>query len=146
MPGKILPTPQIIELCKKLNRPIVLLGGKGDNDRGDEIVNAVGENVCNACGKFSLQQSASLVEQSQALITHDTGLMHIGAALKKRVISLWLATTPQIGFAPWLPGEGSQMVEANCKKRPTSKLGNRGYEDGCVFNIDLNSVVNAVNS
>jgi len=60
------------------------------------------------------------------------------------VISLWFATTPQLGFAPWQPGEGSQMIEAECKKRPTSKLGNRGYVDGCVFNIDLQDVFNAL--
>jgi len=72
--------------------------------------------------------------------------MHIASALNKKVVSLWFATTPQIGFAPWQPGEGSVMIEADCKKRPTSKLGNRGFEDGCVFNIDLDAVAKAVNT
>ena len=72
--------------------------------------------------------------------------MHIAAALNKRLISLWFATTPEIGMSPWRPGEGSEMVEADCKKRPTSKLGNRGYKDGCVFNIDLHRVAELVNA
>jgi hypothetical protein len=38
------------------------------------------------------------------------------------------------------------MIEADCKKRPTSKLGNRGFEDGCVFNIDLDAVAKEVNT
>lgn len=146
MAGKILPTKKIIELCEKINRPIVLLGGKEDAARGFEISLATDKHVWNTCGKLTLHQSTSFVKQSECLITHDTGLMHIGAALKKRVISLWFATTPQLGFAPWQPGEGSIMLEADCKKRPTSKLGNRGFEDRCVFNLDLDRVAELVNN
>lgn len=138
--GKILPTEKIIALCSKARKPIVLLGGPEDAERGGHI-ESMCKNTFNACGKFSLHQSASILQQSEAVIAHDTGLMHIAAALKKKVVSLWFATTPEIGMSPWRPGEGSVMVEANCKKRPTSKLGNRGYEDGCVFNIDLERIV-----
>lgn len=145
MPGKILPTEKIIALCQKINAPILLLGGSEDADRGQAIADQVGPSVWNGCGQFNLNQSASLIDQAKCVISHDTGLMHIAAALKKKVISLWFATTPQIGFAPWMPGEGSVMIEADCKKRPTSKLGNRGYEDGCVFNINLDSIAEAVN-
>jgi ADP-heptose:LPS heptosyltransferase len=70
--------------------------------------------------------------------------MHIASALKKKVISLWFATSPEIGFAPWMPGEGSVIIEADSKKRPTSKLGNRGYRDGSVFNVDLDRIAQAV--
>ena len=146
MAGKILPTRKIIELCEKINRPIVLLGGKDDAAQGFEISQATDKHVWNTCGKLSLHQSASFIRQSDLVITHDTGLMHIAAAFKKRVISLWFATTPQLGFAPWKPGEGSQMIEADCKTRPTSKLGNRGYEDGCVFNVDLDTIAELVNA
>ncbi|MCO4805415.1 MAG: glycosyltransferase family 9 protein [Flavobacteriales bacterium] len=138
--GKILPTRMIIELCREIKKPIVLLGGPEDKGRGEEIAAAVGESVWNSCGSFSLNKSASLLSLASCVITHDTGLMHIASALKKKVISLWLATTPEIGFAPWQPGEGSVMIEADCKKRPTSKLGNRGFEDGCVYNIDLQKI------
>ncbi len=143
-PGKILPTDKIISLCLKINKPIVLLGGKEDVERGEEIAKLVGSNIWNACGKFNLNQSASLLEQAECVIAHDTGLMHIASALKKKVISLWFATTPEIGFCPWKPGDGSVMIEADCDKRPTSKLGNRGYKNGCVFNIDLERIAKAV--
>lgn len=142
--GKILPTEQAIMLCQMINKPIVLLGGPEDKERGGIIQKAVGNLVWNACGAFSLYGSASLVEKSEAVITHDTGLMHIASALHKKVVSLWFATTPQIGFAPWQPGEGSAMIEASCRKRPTSKLGNRGFKDGCVFNINLEEIKSAV--
>ncbi|NQV51629.1 MAG: glycosyltransferase family 9 protein [Flavobacteriales bacterium] len=144
MMGKILPSQQMIELCTRISIPIVLLGGVEDRECGDQVVKACGDRVFNACGAFSLHQSASLMQQAQKVISHDTGLMHIATALGRPVISLWFATTPALGFSPWQAVEGSRMIEADCPKRPTSKLGNRGYEDGCVFNLDLESVVRAV--
>jgi ADP-heptose:LPS heptosyltransferase len=146
MLGKILPEDKIISLCAKIEKPIVLLGGPEDAERAERISAANATKVFNACGKFNLNQSTSILAQADVVLTHDTGLMHIASALKKKVVSLWFSTTPQIGFAPWQPGEGSVMIEADCKKRPTSKLGNRGFEDGCVFNIDLDAVAKAVNT
>lgn len=146
MKGKILPSTQITRLCHRLRLPVVLLGGPEDRSEGDKVKAALGDQVFNACGAFSLHQSASLLEGAERVITHDTGLMHIAVALKKPLVSLWLATTPELGFAPWQPSAPSVMIEAKCSKRPTSKLGNRGYKDGCVFNIDLDEVVAAVNA
>ncbi|MEX2595990.1 MAG: glycosyltransferase family 9 protein [Salibacteraceae bacterium] len=140
MKGKILPTDKMIRLCEKIKSPMILLGGVEDRERADEVVKVCGNRVFNACGAFSLNQSASIIERAEKVISHDTGLMHIAAALKKPLISLWFSTTPEIGFAPWQPGNGSVIIEANCKKRPTSKLGNRGFKDGCVFNVDLDEI------
>lgn len=143
--GKILPVEKAIELIKQINKPVALLGGKSDFERGEIIAKACGAKVWNTCGLYSLQQSASLIELSETLITHDTGLMHIASALNKKVVSLWFATTPELGFDPWRPGAGSVMIEADCDSRPTSKLGNRGYENECVFNIDLAEIARVVN-
>ena len=139
-PGKVLPTEKIVELCGLINQPIVLLGGKEDVEAGEAAAKAHPKHVYNACGKYSIMGSASLLDQANCVIAHDTGLMHIAAALGKKVVSMWFATTPEIGMSPWRPGAGSVMVEAKSKNRPTSKLGNRGWKDGRVFNIDLKQV------
>ncbi len=89
-----------------------------------EITAKLGAKVYNACGKYNLNQSASLVEQAQRIITHDTGLMHVAAAFKKPITSVWGNTIPEFGMYPYLPGEGSKMVEVpNLRCRPCSKLG-----------------------
>jgi len=66
---------------------VLLLGDKNDAIVAQKVVTAVGDNIYNACGKYNLNQSASFVKQAELVITHDTGLMHIAAALKKRIIS-----------------------------------------------------------
>jgi heptosyltransferase-2 len=145
MQGKILPTDKIIALCKKIKAPVVLLGGAEDRERGNEVKLALEAQVFNACGVFTLAQSALIAKQSKAIITHDTGMMHIATALGCKVISIWLATTPALGFAPWQPKNESIIIEADCNKRPTSKLGNRGYKSGCVFNVDLDKIADTTN-
>ncbi len=121
---KQLPTEKIISICKKINQPIVLLGGKEDAERAELIKNALGSVIYNACGKYNLNQSASLIKQATKIISHDTGLMHIAAAFKKEIVSVWGNTVPAFGFTPYLPDTRSKIVEVkNLSCRPCSKIG-----------------------
>jgi len=80
---KKLPVHKLKELCSQINHPIILLGGKEDKAAGDMIAAVDNIKIYNACGKFNLNESADLIRQSRLVITHDTGLMHIAAALQK---------------------------------------------------------------
>ena len=123
---KFYPEERIFEVCKKIKKPVILLGGKEDFDKGERISNSIGGRVFNACGKFNINQSASLVEQADKIITNDTGLMHIAAAFRKEIISLWGNTIPEFGMYPYFPGDEkeSHIFEVkNLSCRPCSKLG-----------------------
>ncbi len=121
---KKLPDEKIISICKKINKPIALLGDKHDSIVAEKVVGVLGNNIFNACGKYNLNQSASLVKQAKLVISHDTGLMHIAAAFKKKVISVWGNTIPEFGMFQYLAGEGSEIVEIKeLKCRPCTKIG-----------------------
>ncbi|MGZ4048338.1 MAG: glycosyltransferase family 9 protein [Bacteroidia bacterium] len=139
---KQLPIEKIISICKKINKPIILLGGKEDLERATQIEKAVGANIYNACGKYNLNQSASLVKQATKIISHDTGLMHVAAAFKKEIISVWGNTVPAFGFSPYLPAPESKIVEVkNLSCRPCSKIGYDKCPKGhfkCMMEIDEN--------
>jgi ADP-heptose:LPS heptosyltransferase len=137
---KKLPVERMIELCDKINKPIVLLGGKEDFDNGEKVRQFFEKTpesqsfekglkelnkkttIYNACGKFNLNQSASLVKQARYVFTHDTGLMHIAAAFRKEIFSIWGNTIPLFGMYPYRTRftvlENNKL---NC--RPCSKLG-----------------------
>ncbi|WP_118974505.1 glycosyltransferase family 9 protein [Taibaiella koreensis] len=89
---------EFVALCPY---PLILLGGPEDRDAGNEIVAADPAKVYNACGKFNLNESADLVKRAKVVVSNDTGLMHIAAAFKKPVVSLWGNTTPEMGMFPY---------------------------------------------
>ncbi|AKD03336.1 glycosyltransferase family 9 protein [Pontibacter korlensis] len=124
---KRLPTPRIIELCERLQQPVILLGGKEDAATGEEIAAHFAENpqatiIYNACGKYNLNGSASLVKQAEKVVSHDTGLMHIAAAFRKDIISVWGNTIPEFGMYPFRTKYKVLEVHGlSC--RPCSKIG-----------------------
>lgn len=121
---KQLPKEKLIAIINKLQQPVVLLGGPEDKERASNIVEACGALIFNGCGRYNLNQSASLIKQASRVIAHDTGLMHIAAAFKKRIYSVWGNTVPALGMTPYLPGEGSKIVEVkDLSCRPCSKIG-----------------------
>ncbi|NID12316.1 glycosyltransferase family 9 protein [Fibrivirga algicola] len=120
---KKLPVDRMIELCRKIDYPVVLLGGKEDQPAGETIETALGSGlIYNACGRYNLNQSASLVQGARLVFTHDTGLMHIAAALRKKVYSIWGNTTPAFGMYPYkTPYVVLEKNGLDC--RPCSKIG-----------------------
>ena len=147
---KRFPIHKIIAICNKINLPIYLLGGKDDEDNGDEISKQTNGNVVNLCGKLSLHQSAYVVKNSQLLITNDTGLMHIGAAFQKRIISLWGNTTPAFGMYPYYGNSEVKQTmfennNINCK--PCSKIGFNSCPKKhfkCMEDLDVKNIINEV--
>ena len=121
---KQLPMNKLVALCDLISKPIILLGGKEDIVTGDAVAGHTKGIVYNACGKFSINQSASLVQQARLVISHDTGLMHIAAAFKKKIISLWGNTIPEFGMFPYFPDENSRIIQVEgLTCRPCSKIG-----------------------
>ncbi|HEX7906428.1 MAG TPA: glycosyltransferase family 9 protein [Chitinophagaceae bacterium] len=144
------------EFCKAMDHPLILLGGKEDAERGKEIASLDDVKIYNACGKFSINESADLVKKAKAVVTNDTGLMHIAAAFKRPVISLWGNTVPSFGMYPYY---GDNFLAMQQKKpyqiieirklwcRPCSKIGYDKCPLGhfkCMEKITADAVIKAV--
>ena len=150
---KKLPVEKIISITKKINFPVVLMGGKEDVAAGEKILSgAQSPNLFNACGKFSLNESAALIKQAAKVITHDTGLMHIAAAFKKEVISVWGNTVPEFGMYPYYGNfevKNYKSEVANLTCRPCSKIGFDKCPKGhfrCMKEQDENGIVMQTNA
>jgi ADP-heptose:LPS heptosyltransferase len=148
---KRLPADKIIALCEKINQPIVLMGGKEDLATGEQVTEYFRHRVpnhqqqttvYNACGQFSLNQSASLIKQSRMVFSHDTGLMHIAAAFQKKIFSIWGNTIPEFGMYPYQT-EFVVLERRGLPCRPCSKIGYRQCPQGhfkCMREIDFSQV------
>lgn len=123
---KKLPVHKLQELCRQINHPIILLGGPEDRSKGELIASIDPVKIYNSCGKFNLNESADLVRRAKKIITHDTGLMHIAAALQKPIVSVWGNTVPSFGMTPYYgsrPQPHSLFGIKGLFCRPCSKIG-----------------------
>ena len=120
---KKLPLPKMIELCQTIQLPLVLIGGKEDAVISEQLsVISKTAPIFDTCGKCNLNQSASIIKNASIVYTHDTGMMHVAAALKKKVISIWGNTVPAFGMYPYQTDfEVIEHPDLHC--RPCSKIG-----------------------
>lgn len=142
------PNEKVRALCQSLSRPVVLIGGPEDISAGEMICAGL-TNVYNACGLYSFEGSAHLLKRAAVVVANDTGFMHIAAALKKPVVSLWGNTVPEFGMTPYLPATFSRIIERkDVPCRPCSKIGYATCPKGhfnCMNLIETSTIIAAVN-
>ena len=136
---KKLPLQQMISLCDKINRPVLLLGGPEDRAQGEAVsdffspptqdqyfegLKALGKKteVYNGCGRFSVHESASLLRSADYVFTHDTGMMHVAAAFGKKIFCIWGSTVPELGMYPYRT-RFTVLQKQGLRCRPCSKIG-----------------------
>jgi ADP-heptose:LPS heptosyltransferase len=141
---KQIPINKLLDICNASDKQIIVLGGTEDALIGIQLEKEFPGKVFNTCGKISINQSASVIQQGDKIITSDTGLMHIASAFKKQVFSVWGNTIPEFGMSPYLPGEGSKILEVkNLSCRPCSKLGYKKCPKGhfkCMNDIEVKNI------
>ena len=126
------PLHKLEEFCRTIHHPVMILGGEEDAATGKQLSAIDPFKIYNACGKFNLNESADLVRRAKLIVTNDTGLMHIAAAFKRPIISLWGNTVPAFGMYPYygenflsrqqqLPYDIMEINNLSC--RPCSKIG-----------------------
>lgn len=153
---KKMPCEQWQLLISKLGWPVVLLGGQEDRDAGDQIAQSNPVKIYNACGKFSLKESADILRRARLVVTHDTGLMHIAAAFKKPILAIWGNTIPEFGMFPFygqnnLVSHPSPWVShaevSNLPCRPCSKIGHSACPKShfrCMTNQNVDHMIRQV--
>jgi heptosyltransferase-2 len=154
---KKMPVDKWKEFCAALDFPVVLLGGQEDFENAERIRKTDEVKIYNACGKFSMNESAHIVQKSRFVVTHDTGLMHIAAAFQKPVISIWGNTVPAFGMFPYYGYNNLrtrvapqlQIIENNkLSCRPCSKIGYQKCPKGhfnCMQKLDANDLLQRAN-
>ncbi len=147
---KKMPVEKLKELCAKIEHPIILLGGPEDKQDGDVIASTDNVKIYNSCGKFNINESASIVKGAKFIISHDTGLMHVAAAFKKTVLSVWGNTVPEFGMYPYYGNYNvrNEIFEVNnLSCRPCSKIGYKKCPRGhfkCMTLQDTNKILDTV--
>jgi heptosyltransferase-2 len=94
-PAKRWPAIHFAELARSLDAPAVLLGSAKEADLCHEIAGAAGESKClNLAGKTPLLQAFALIAAAKAVISNDSGLMHVAAAFGVPQVAVFGSSSP----------------------------------------------------
>jgi heptosyltransferase-1 len=103
MPGarwetKRWPADRIAELIDRMQAGglprCVLLGGPGDRGFADQVIAACKSGVVDLVGRTTLRQLAALIDMADRVVCHDSGPLHIAAALGKPTVAVFGPTNP----------------------------------------------------
>lgn len=133
-------------LRKDTGARFLLLGDGRDRAAADLVASELGDAALDFVGKTTLRQTASLLAVCDLVVSNDSGLMHMAEALGRKLVAIFGATTPQLGFAP--TSANSIVLEAkDVPCRPCSHIGRDRCPRGhfrCMWEVKPEAVKKAV--
>ncbi len=122
---KRLPAETFAETIGKLREKygccFILLGGPKDTEICSRIAASSGAQVEDRSGAESIEETASALDRCDAIITNDTGVMHIAAARAVPVVAIFGSTVTDFGFEPYRVPH--RIVEVPLPCRPCTHIG-----------------------
>lgn len=123
---KSIPEDKLLEFCSGIKGNLVFIGGSKEKELGERLQACFKDRSISMCGKTTIGESAVLLKNARAVLSPDTGMMHIAAAFNKPIAVIWGNTVPDFGMGPYLPKEDAAFFNSevnNLPCRPCSKIG-----------------------
>jgi len=145
-PAKRWPLEYYSELAKRLaadGHQVWLFGSQKDHEVAQTIVAAAGERGHNLCGRTDLVDAVDLIAACDAVVSNDSGLMHMAAAVGRPLVAIYGSSTPD--YTPPLSDKAAVLYRrlecSPCFKRECPY----GHAD-CLTGISVDQVYAAVQS
>ena len=120
-PAKRWPTEHFASLARALEGhgyATWIAGSQKDKAIAETIVAESGGLCRNLCGETTLDEVVDVLASSRAVVTNDSGLMHVAAALNKPLVALYGSSSP--GFTPPLSNQ-ARIVSLHLSCSPCFK-------------------------
>ena len=152
-PGSVWPTKRWLwesfaglagRLIDELPAAVFLVGGKDDSSLGEDIAREVGRpELVNLIGQLPLRISAAVIGRMDAMVTNDTGLLHVARSQDIPTVSIFGATTHSLFI--YGPRDRPLVPEIEC--HPCSVHGSVSCPEGhfdCMREIGVDQVFEAL--
>ena len=87
-----------------------VFGSAKEQQLGEKIVQKLDSDVYNLCGKTGIIDVVDLIACAEQVVTNDSGLMHVAAAMDVRVNAIYGSSTP--AYTPPLTGKATIFYRA----------------------------------
>ena len=119
-PSKRWPSAHYAQLAAQLDAPVLLLGSAKDNAVCEEIVQA-SDRCRNLAGRTSLAEAFALIAGARAMVSNDSGLMHVAAAFGRPQVAVFGSSSPlhtpplsEAARVIWLKDDPSYQPPLDC--------------------------------
>jgi lipopolysaccharide heptosyltransferase II len=136
---------QLVQQVATRGLQVVIVGSADDAAVAAAIAQGSGSGLANVAGRFGLQGTGALLRRSAAVVSGDTGVMHMATAVGTPVIALFGPTVRAFGFFPY--SDRAQVLELGMSCRPCSSKGGPRCPLGhhlCLRNIGPEAVYQAL--
>ncbi len=93
---------------------VVIIGGGGDRPLGDRVAGEIGPAAINGCGKTGVAELGAVLSRASALVTGDTGPMHMAAAVGTPVVGLFFGPASPFDTGPYAADQVVLHTGAPC--------------------------------
>jgi heptosyltransferase-2 len=140
-----------IRFAREHKAKVLVFGGPDDMQRCSAIsgrirASAGADSVTDFAGQLSLMETAAAMQFCDVVVTNDSGLMHIAAAMQKKIVAIFGSTVQEFGFFP-ISAESVVLERNGLYCRPCSHIGRSSCPEGhfrCMKEIEVGEVVQAV--
>jgi heptosyltransferase-2 len=143
-PAKAWPLESYGELTRRLapeGFQFWILGSEGEREAGERIRAASGGAATNLCGRTRLEDAADLLSLTSIVVSNDTGLMHVAAAVGSRVVAIFGSSSPR--YTPPLTDTATVLyLDLDCSPCFERRCPFDHYR--CLREITVESVLSAV--
>jgi len=124
---------------------LFIFGAKQDSDTALKVIEHIGSDnkVYNFTGRLNLTETVGILAKVNYLITNDSGLMHVAAALDKKVVAIYGSTSHK--FTPPLSNKCKVLYDDNISCRPCFKRTCKYEHYRCLYKITPQMVLDELN-
>ncbi|WP_084332860.1 lipopolysaccharide heptosyltransferase II [Pseudomonas indica] len=136
---------KVAEVKIRAGWQVWLFGSKNDRAVGEEIrarlIPGLREEACNLAGDTTLAEAIDLMSCASAVVSNDSGLMHVAAALNRPLVAVYGSTSPQ--FTPPL-AEQVEVVRLGLDCSPCFDRTCRFGHYNCLRELKPRAVIDAL--
>ncbi len=145
------PAGNFSSLIKRISLPCIIAGSRGDSEIAREIIRGIQNTeqgtrtatTVNLCGRTSLKELVVLIDGAKAVVSNDSGPMHIAAALNKPLVAIFGPTDPaKTGPYGYQENRNMKVIRTSVPCSPCRKK--RCRESVCMKDISVDTVFNAL--
>lgn len=124
---------------------VAVVGGAGDAVIAEQVAAGRGDRSLSAAGRFGLQATGAILRRARAVVSGDTGVMHMATGVGTPVVALFGPTVEAFGFFPY--ARRAEVLQLDLACRPCSSQGGPRCPLGhhhCLTELHADAVYEAV--